>query len=77
MPGGSLGTIYCRKLSHRIPSRTRRVQDLIRRVPEILSEEARDKGNRYLATNLRTGYSVLIWLCADDPTPQVAKSMMQ
>ena len=41
-------------------------KDLIRRVPEILSE-ARDKGNRYLATNLRTGYSVLIWLCADDP----------
>ena len=30
--------------------------DLIRRVPELLSE-ALEKGNRYLATNLRTGYS--------------------
>jgi eukaryotic-like serine/threonine-protein kinase len=41
-------------------------KDLIRRVPEILSD-AQEKGNRYLSTNLRTGYSVLIWLCADDP----------
>ena len=41
-------------------------KDLIRRVPEILSD-ALEKGNRYLATNLRTGYPVLIWLCADDP----------
>lgn len=41
-------------------------KDLIRRIPELLSD-ALDKGNRYLATNVRTGYATLVWLCADDP----------
>ena len=40
--------------------------DLMRRVPTLLAR-AISQGNRYLAGQLRTGYSSLVWLCADDP----------
>jgi len=40
--------------------------EISRRVPPLL-QDARDRGNLYAATNLRTGYPALHWLAVDDP----------
>jgi len=39
---------------------------IVSRVPELL-EWAKDRGNEFFATSMRTGYPSLAWLCGDDP----------
>ena len=40
--------------------------EISQRVPSLL-QDARDRGNLYAATNLRTGYPALHWLAVDEP----------
>lgn len=42
------------------------VDRIASQVPELLAQ-ARDRGNVYFSTNLRTGYPSLAWLVLDDP----------